>query len=529
MMNAFYVVVNEISLGTDSLVFGLFHDLSGVNVTAIVHEKAPFEPSYDESALSAIPAEEVALRGNALFFSIPRFDGARDRLCNQFKVIVQAGEDRVEAEGICHVTDIGEIAENTLPFPDPGTIKGLQVHETDDAMALGIKHAGFNVNQPSLARPVASADTIPFTMDGRVFHFDRNVAEQYDAHIRKLSSLGANVYLILLNSPTWSGTTIHPDMKEILFHPDFTENDEEARISAFNTVTSEGFAHYKAFIGFVCQRYMNKTGEFGRAQGLIISNEVNSQYVWGNAGEKTVEEFASLYSIAMRTAWYVMQTYSSTGRVYLSLEHHWTLAYKPEPKRYYGGKALFDALISLSVKEGNYGWGMAHHPYPENLFYCDFWNDETATDSFETGRITFKNLHILTQYLNLPVNTYRGQCRHIILSEQGFHCEYTEEWEGMQKAAYCLAYEKVLRLPDIDCFIYHAHHDNKFEFGLNLGVRRRDEEGNPTDPKPIYFAMRDMDTDKRDALLEEARTYLGKRLEGHKSISIDYGPGSQEL
>ena len=43
MMNAFYVVVNEISLGTDSLVFGLFHDLSGVNVTAIVHEKAPFE------------------------------------------------------------------------------------------------------------------------------------------------------------------------------------------------------------------------------------------------------------------------------------------------------------------------------------------------------------------------------------------------------------------------------------------------------------------------------------------------------
>ena len=525
-MNQSHAVLTGISACKNSLVFDLHCQLPQAMVTVTVLEKHPYDLSFTESALPEIPAADVMLRGHALVFSIPRFDGARDRLCNQFNVMVTSGGAQVEAEGIRHVTDIGEIAENTDPFPDPGTIKGLQVHDIADAKALGIKHAGFNVNQPSLMRPAASADTIPYAMEGRVFHFDRNVVEQYDAHIRALSSLGANVYLILLNSPTWSGTTIHPDMKAILFHPDFTEHDEEARISAFNTVTPEGFAHYKAFIGFICQRYMGKTGAFGRAQGLIISNEVNSQYVWGNAGEKTVEAFASLYAIAMRTAWYVMQTYASSGRVYLSLEHHWTLAYKPDPKRYYGGRELLDALISLSVRDGNYDWGLAHHPYPESLFHCDFWNDVTATDSFDAGRITFKNLQVLARYMNLPVNLYRGRCRPVILSEQGFHCEYTAEWEAMQKAAYCLAYEKVLKLPDIDCFIYHAHHDNKFEFGLNLGVRRRDEAGNPTDPKPIYEAMRDIDTDKRTALLEEARAYLGKHLDGH--TAIDYGPGGQD-
>lgn len=517
-MNHPYAVLHQISVSQNTIDFCLSHNIPGEKVTITLQERYPYEDFNSNSPLPDVLVEEVELLPNAVIFSIPRFDGERDRICNKFKVTVNDAGNLLETQGICYVTDIGEISINTEPFPDSGTIKGLQVRILEDARELGIKHAGININQPSIARPDSSGDVIPYSMDGRDFFFDRKEVEVYDKTIQELTSIGATVYLILLNCPERSGTKIHPALKETLYHPDFNEKDPEARISAFNTVTPEGFAYYKAFIGFLCERYCRQDGKYGSAQGLIISNEVNSQYVWGNAGEKTVEEFASLYTVAMRTAWYIMQTYYQSGRVYLSLEHHWTLAFRPEPKRYYGGKALFDALIRLSVNEGNYDWGMAHHPYPENLFYCDFWNDETATDSFETGRITFKNLQVLTRYMNLPINKYRGRCRHIILSEQGFHSEYTDESEAMQKAAYCLAYEKVLQLPDIDCFIYHAHRDNKLEFGLNLGIRRRNEAGDPTEPKPIYYAMRDIDTEKRQTLFDESRQFLDKRVEGHKEI-----------
>jgi hypothetical protein len=35
-------------------------------------------------------------------------------------------------------------AADDAPFPDPGSKKGLQVEKTEDALALGIRHAAIN-------------------------------------------------------------------------------------------------------------------------------------------------------------------------------------------------------------------------------------------------------------------------------------------------------------------------------------------------------------------------------------------------
>ena len=60
--------------------------------------------------------------------------------------------------------------------------------------------------------------------------------------------------------------------------------------------------------------------------------------------------------------------------------------------------------------------------------------------------------------------------------------------------AYGKAYRKCMEIPEIDSFILHAHQDNKFEFGLNLGLwRRRPESSVPDTPKPIYYVFRDID------------------------------------
>ena len=66
---------------------------------------------------------------------------------------------------------------------------------------------------------------------------------------------------------------------------------------------------------------------------------------------------------------------------------------------------------------------------------------------------------------------YKGKPRRIILSEQGFNSRGDAISEEQAAAAYCLAYLKITNIPTIDLFTHHAYVDNKYEFGLNLGIR----------------------------------------------------------
>jgi hypothetical protein len=155
---------------------------------------------------------------------------------------------------------------------------------------------------------------------------------------------------------------------------------------------------------------------------------------------------------------------------------------------------VLEELVRLGNKEGQIGWNVAHHPYPENLCFPDFWNDATATEDDDTFRITFKNLEVLARFLYREDVLFRGQRRRIIHSEQGFNSHNTATREVLQAMAYGKAYRKCMEIPEIDSFILHAHQDNKFEFGLNLGLwRRRPESSVPDSPKPIYFVFRDID------------------------------------
>lgn len=111
---------------------------------------------------------------------------------------------------------------------------------------------------------------------------------------------------------------------------------------------------------------------------------------------------------------------------------------------------------------------------------------------------------------------YDNKPRKIILSEQGFNSHETDESEQLQAAAYCLAYEKIRRIPAIDAFILHAHVDNRDEFGLNLGIWARDKESEirnkASRKKPIYNVFKYIDTDKRDEMISYAKSIIGEEV-----------------
>ena len=304
------------------------------------------------------------------------------------------------------------------------------------------------------------------------------------------------ISFILLNSPHWR-CDIDPAFWDIIKHPAYTgkADDGTGLISAFNLVTEEGLAYYRAFIAFLTDRYTREDMAYGRVVGMIVSNEVDAGYIWANSGEMTLEEYVTEYATALRVTWQTAASIYANMRVFVSIDHFWTAAMdENQPLRYYKTRDMLVFLNELAAEQGQIPWHIAHHPYPEDLNYPDFWNDKLATPDDDAPIITFKNLEVLARFIHRPEFLLNGERRRIILSEQGFNSHWTPESEILQACAYGRAYRKIMEIPEIDSFILHSHHDNAFEFGLNLGLWRRKKEGHGMEaPKPMYYVFKAID------------------------------------
>mgnify|MGYP001094845902 CR=1 FL=1 len=513
-MNTMGYTVTSISADQDRITIrGRCEGAQGAALPELsVYEFAPYEP--DPQYTDKAPVEHVVFEPDADGFALTldRISRGRDRIYSRYRVgarnMDDSGVDLLG--GVCYVTEIQTSAYD-YPFPTSDTIKGLQVNMVDDAIKLGVGHAALNLNLPTIMRPAKTDQTLTHTVDGREYYFDQAYMNRFDQRVMELSDNGIVVTLILLNSARWDGVEVAPELSKALMHPDY---DPEGRISAFNVLTEDGLAHYRAFCGFVGERYTRPDARYGRACGFIIGNEVDAQWIWCNAGTKTVEQYVREYATAVRTMFTAARTRYARARVYISLTHHWAISHCDDPKRCYQGREVIEELNRICQVEGDFDWSVAYHPYPQDLAHSDFWNDDTAIDSFDTPRITFKNIHILLDYMAQPHLCFNGRLRHIILSEQGFHSDETEAGEQLQAAAYAYAFWKIAQLPGIESFILHAHVDNRDEFDLNLGLWRRDKSSSlpsqPGSPKPIYDVFRDIDGPKRDEWIAWAKAIVGE-------------------
>jgi len=437
---------------------------------------AMFSPALLEEA----PLCSLSVTAEGDFFTVSRRIAGRDGAYLCYTVADETGD----LEGARYVSDMGE-ARYSYSYPAADSKKGLQVTDTEDALALGIRHAALNVNLGDFMMEYPEgANTIYFRFDGEDYYIRKSIAEHTDGCIRPLSDAGVTVNLILLNAPAWLTQVSERFWKKIA-HPTY---EEEGNIALFDVMTEEGCRYYRAFVAFLAQRYTREDAQFGRAVGMIIGNEVNSQWIWANAGDVPFGDYAAQYTSALRIAWQTASAVYAHIRVYASLDHFWAGKMDPaSPTRFYSGRDLLAAVSHCCELEGNFPWHVAHHPYPQDLFRADFWHDDTAPHSPDACRVTFQNLDVLRDFLALPEMQYRGESRHIILSEQGFHSGTTPTGEALQAEAFRRAWKIVQEMPQIDSFIYHAHRDNPDEGGLLLGLRRLDGS-----EKPIYGVFKEM-------------------------------------
>lgn len=371
------------------------------------------------------------------------------------------------------------------PFPTPPSRKGLQVQMTDDAVQLGVRHAALNIDLNSIIDPTHDPTAVTISSDGASFSFRRQPVEALDRQIQALSDHHIVVYLILLAYASGD-----PARDHILLHPGYRP-EAPNRLGAFNTETAQGRQWLKASVQLLASR------NTGRVWGYIVGNEVNSHWWWANMGRVTMDQFANSYEQAVRIVHSAVRSESTQARVYLSLEHHWNRAYAAgDSQQAFPGRPFLSTFARLAREHGDFEWHLAFHPYPENLFEPRFWNDQTATASDATDRITFKNLEVLVKHLQKPELAWQGKPRRIILSEQGFHTPEGPDGEAIQAAAFCRAYIKIQHLEGIDAFILHRHVDHSQEGGLHLGLwtNKPGTTCEPLTQKKIYDCFRKADT-----------------------------------
>ncbi len=510
----------KITADRDSLIFRT--DCDGI------FEIKEYTPVTETRLLKEEKAESK--NGTAM---IVRFEGDRDRLLSRFET---------DCGGVCFVTDFEKgVPAADYPYPQPETIKALGGADEEDIKTLGVHQTLLNISLTALMSTVKNDDTEVYLYNGREYYIYKDAIEQNDRIITRAWKNGQLTTLILLNSPEQFGSKKEQALWDIALHPRYDWQARDAFLSAFDAVREEGNGYFCAFIDFLMRRYTRSDAKYGRIGGAIVSNEVDSSSVWNNCGETDVDTMTDEYCRTMREVWLLGRKYYASFRVYMSLDQFFYARYRPlEPLHTYKGRDIIDKVNAYGKQQGDFGWAIAYHPYPEDLRCPDFWNDRAPDFTFTTPKITFKNMEVLPDYLSREELLYEGAPRRIIFSEQGFNSQsgvLRDLTEEQAAAAYCLAYIKARNIPTVDLFTHHAYIDNPHEFGLNLGIRRFDESkpDHHGEPKPVYYAMADMDTEREKARIARARAFIGETLfdylldpplthgDGDNASEIDFG------
>ncbi|TDE11091.1 DUF5722 domain-containing protein [Dyadobacter psychrotolerans] len=441
---------------------------------------------------------------------VPRYvtvaDHQSDRLLSKWVVVEKMGNDFKLQSAARYADDIKSL--NNLPDEKPTGKKGLGGFAANQFMedldSLNITSATVNMWITQMMRSKASESTIAFEYSGKTYYADKRWVEANDKTLQETAKRNIVVSSIILidkaiNCPD-------KEIGEIFQHPDC---DPSGIYSMANMTSEKGAEYYAAAIDFIAKRYSRLDKKYGRVQSWIIHNEVDAGWVWTNMGEKDTLLFMDTYHKSMRLVQNIARKYNPHAKAFITLTHFWNWT---EDKHFYLSRDLLNILLKYSAVEGDFDWGIAHHPYPESLFEPKSWLDEKADFTFDTPLITFKNIEVLNAWVKRPEAMYKGKFkRTVYLSEQGPNSkDYTPQNLNEQAASIAYLWKKMQVLDGIDAYQFHNWVDNRGEGGLRIGLRRfPDDAQDPGGKKPIWYVYRDLDTPNEDKATEFAKKIIG--------------------
>lgn len=272
-----------------------------------------------------------------------------------------------------------------------------------------------------------------------------------------------------------------------------------------NLTTAKAFNLYAAALEHMASTHCTPGN---RISHWIMHNEVDFANEWTNMGDQPMMRYLDRYIKSMRICYNIARQYDQNASVLGSYTHCWTVA-----AGNYAPKKMLEATVAYSEAEGDFRWGVAYHPYPQDLTKPSFWvNDTQATYSLNSKYVTFKNLEVIDAWIRQKENFYKGKTKRVLfLSEQGTNSpSYSESDLTLQAAGGAWAWKKVSKLDGIDAIQWHNWADNKAEGGLRIGLRTF-AEGSVSNltPKPVWYVWKAAGTAEEDSVFDQYKTTLG--------------------
>lgn len=382
----------------------------------------------------------------------------------------------------------------------PATKKGLggyfaESTQTSDLDELGITSVTVNVVLNVMINTTSSGDySITHSYGGKTYYMSKSQVSMYDKQFKACASRNiVTSAIILVRSSDTNAAT------KILTHPDCNGGN----YTMPNLTSAESVNLYAAALDFLASRYNG--GSYGRINHWIMHNEVDFSSEWTNMGEQPEMLYMDAYVKSMRICYLLARKYDSFASSLISLTHCWAKA-----DGQYAPKSLLADLNLHSGAEGDFYWGVAYHPYPQDLSRPEFWkNDTQSTYSANSNYCTFKNLEVVNDWALTRANWYKGEKKRILfLSENGTNSpSYSDSDLAKQAAGACWMWKKVSVLGGIDAVQWHNWRDNKAEAGLRIGLRKFPEEGGGT--KPVWDVYKAAGTVTEDTVFQPYLSVIG--------------------
>ncbi|MEM1293922.1 MAG: DUF5722 domain-containing protein [Verrucomicrobiota bacterium] len=391
-------------------------------------------------------------------FELPRFAGEPklDRGTSRWRLDTPQGKIASLAKWPSHTSVPPE--RQSLPKAIAKSQKGIGGvpnlgRDDHPIFELGVHHATVNFVIDALMSRTQKQGWRPWQFEDRTYYFNERFLAGKDATIKRLCQNDIVVTCILLVGNRTEGELRHPDAETrgVFAMPDLT-NEESAH-------------HYRAVMHFLAQRYSLPEQ---RIANWVVHNEVDQAGTWTNMGDQPLARYLEAYHRSARIIYHSARQHDPHARVFISLTHHW--AKQSSGHGTYTVRSLVDLWREIAKSEGVFDWGVAYHPYPQDLRNPDTWDDTDVTFDRDTPYITPKNIEVLPGFLDSG--------RPILLSEQGFNTPTLSlEDQKRQSDALIYMFKKLQKLPQIEAFHLHRYQDMPDrEGGLRFGIL--DEHGN---------------------------------------------------
>ena len=474
-------------------------DSSGTDGSIYIFEIKPYQNDLsgrtDYLAKGSIGANQK--------FSFPLHAGPGElRLYSAFVPAVKVGGRYEMIANRRYIENPEIVAENQDPALNPGK-KGLRVDPNilDDALSLNIKHAGVDIPTQRFF-----GNGIDYTYESKTYKINKELIDQLDAEVKRLSDSGVAVTAILLNA--WNQTV--PELNPL----GVTElPKEQAVYYGFNVESEAGFRAVKAMASFLAKRYNGKNGH-GKITNWVVGNEINNQY-WNYMGDLDVSAYTSKFQRAFRVFYTAMKSVSANDNIMFSIDHYWNMLPEAAPVGKYKGKDILLAFHNYEEAEGYMDYGLALHPYPYPIYSPNFWDDDKTgrvNDTVDSPIVNFKNLHVITDFMSMDsMKNRKGEVRKIFLTEEGFSSiAKGADKSTEQAAAVAYSYFIVDNNPYISAYLMSRQEDNEDETKHGLAFGLSSIVNHQLVPKPAHEVFKWIDNaSATEGIADFARAVIG--------------------